>query len=70
VRVESKVAGSLSRSVRAVSTSAAVPLMAVRDEPSRVPEPLAELMEVMSVALATPERVLLTTPKLLNPLSV
>ena len=54
VREESKEAGSVSSPSMAVTTAAAVPLMSVREEPSRVPSPLTAAMELMSAASAAP----------------
>ena len=54
VMLTSKWVGSVSRSVMACRTAAAVPLMSVREVPSMFPLPLADSMEEISVASATP----------------
>ena len=58
VKTELKVSGSVSISNRAWATSAAVPLISVRAEPSMVPVPLMASRVKMSEAFSTPsERV-------------
>ena len=58
VRIELKLTGSESRSIRAWVISACVPLILVRLEPLIVPTPLKPSIELISVALASPVKVL------------
>ena len=71
VKTELKVSGSVSISNRAWATSAAVPLISVRAEPSMVPVPLAASRAEMSVASSAPaERVELKSAGVKKPMSV